>query len=56
LRVKFASDITHIFYFSLNKETYVLLHGFAKKSDKTPKRELDRAKRYRKDYEMRCGQ
>jgi phage-related protein len=56
LRVKFASDITRIFYFSFNKETYVLLHGFAKKSDKTPKRELDRAKRYRKDYEMRCGQ
>ncbi len=56
LRVKFASDITRIFYFSFNKEVYVLLHGFAKKSEKTPKRELDRAKRYKKDYETRCEQ
>lgn len=54
LRVKFASDIIRIFYFTFSKNTFVLLYGFIKKSDKTPKRELDRAKRYMDDYEMRC--
>ncbi len=54
LRVKFASDISRIFYFAYNGETFVLLHGFTKKSEKTPQNELDRALRYKKDYERRC--
>ena len=54
LRVKFASDITRIFYFAFRKNTFVLLNGFIKKSDKTPQREIVRAKRYKDDYEMRC--
>lgn len=54
LRVKFASDITRIFYYTFRKNTFVLLNGFIKKSDRTPQRELDRAKRYKGDYEMRC--
>lgn len=54
LRVKFASDITRIFYFTFSKNTFVLLNGFIKKSDKTPKMELDRARRYMDDYKMRC--
>lgn len=55
LRVKFASDISRIFYFTFRKNTFILLNGFIKKSDKTPQRELDRAKQYKDDYEMRCG-
>lgn len=54
LRVKFASDITRIFYFTFRKNTFVLLNGFIKKSEKTPQREIDKAKRYKDDYEMRC--
>lgn len=54
LRIKFASDITRIFYFCHRNNTFVLLHGFIKKSEQTPKRELDRAKQYRADYEKRC--
>ncbi len=54
LRVKFASDITRIFYFVFRKNTFVLLNGFIKKSYNTPQRELNRAKRYKDDYEMRC--
>ncbi len=54
LRVKFASDISRIFYFSFQKNKFVLLHGFIKKMDKTPTRELDKAKRYMVDYELRC--
>ena len=54
LKVKFASDISRIFYFTFLNETIVLLHGFNKKTDKTPATELDRAIRYKQDYERRC--
>lgn len=49
LRVKLASDITRIFYFFPVGDRVLLLHGFAKKSDETPKRELETAKRRMKD-------
>ena len=35
LRVKFSSDISRIFYFTFRNNTFVLLHGFTKKTDKT---------------------
>ena len=50
LRIKFASDISRIFYFTWQAETVVLLHGFIKKTQKTPVRELQRAKDIRDDY------
>ena len=53
LRVKFASDISRIFYFTYHQKTFVLLHGFTKKTEKTPQRELERALRYKEDYERR---
>lgn len=53
LRVKFASNISRIFYFTYRQNTFVLLHGFTKKTEITPKRELDRAIRYKEDYERR---
>lgn len=40
LRVKFSSDITRIFYFLYEKNTFVLLHGFIKKTNKTPEESL----------------
>lgn len=54
LRIKFASDISRIFYFTYSNNTFVLLSGFIKKTDQTPPRELDRAKQYKNDYEKRC--
>lgn len=36
LRIKFSSDISRIFYFCFQQNTFVLLNGFIKKSDKTP--------------------
>ncbi|MBS4030910.1 MAG: type II toxin-antitoxin system RelE/ParE family toxin [Clostridiales bacterium] len=54
MRVKFASDIIRIFYFKYCQKTFVLLHGFTKKAEKTPQGELERALRYKKDYERRC--
>jgi phage-related protein len=53
LRIKFASDISRVFYFAPYHDTFVLLHGFIKKTDKTPKRELDTAKGHMNDYERR---
>ena len=54
LRTKFSSDITRIFYFTTKGSKFILLHGFVKKKDKTPERELERALNYRMDYERRC--
>lgn len=54
LRIKFASDISRIFYFAYHQKTFVLLHGFTKKTEKTPQKELERALRYKEDYERRC--
>ena len=39
-----------IFYFFYQNDTYVLLHQFRKKSQKTPKREIEKAKTERNDY------
>ena len=39
-----------IFYFFCQNDTYVLLHQFQKKSQKTPKREIEKAKAERNDY------
>ena len=39
-----------VFYFFHENDTYVLLHQFRKKSKKTPRREIERAKSERADY------
>jgi len=54
LRTKFSSDTTRIFYFLFDKNKFVLLHGFVKKTNQTPTRELERAVKHKKDYESRC--
>ena len=54
LRIKFSSNISRIFYFCYQQNTFILLHGIIKKSNKTPERELQRARKYKTDYERRC--
>ena len=39
-----------VFYFFFRDNIYVLLHQFRKKSQKTPKHEIEKAKRERDDY------
>lgn len=39
-----------IFYFYYKEDTFVLLHQFRKKSNKTPKREIEKALSERDDY------
>lgn len=50
LRIKFGSDISRILYFLPVKRKFVLLHGFIKKSDETPDRELETARKRKEDY------
>ena len=54
LWIKFSSDISRIFYFCFQNDTYVLLNGFVKKTNKTPERYLKIARKYKIDYERRC--
>ena len=42
-----------VFYFCYEQGTFVLLHYFRKKSQKTPRREIERAKAERDDYRAR---
>ena len=39
-----------VFYFFFQDDIFVLLHQFRKKSQKTPKRDIEKAKRVRVDY------
>ncbi len=53
LRVQQGNDISRIFYFLPIGNKFVLLHGFVKKDQKTPKKELETALRYKEDYVRR---
>ena len=53
LRIKSASDISRIFYFIAVGKSIVLLHGFIKKTQKTPGKEIETANAYLEDYQRR---
>jgi len=42
-----------VFYFYYKDNTFVLLHHYRKKSQKTPRREIEKAKAERDDYILR---
>jgi phage-related protein len=48
-RIQFGSNAYRIFCFFMNNSV-VLTHGFVKKSQKTPAREIERAEAYRRDF------
>jgi phage-related protein len=48
-RIQFGSNAYRILCFFLNNSV-VLTHGFVKRSQKTPARELERAEVYRRDF------
>jgi len=54
LRIRFANDISRIFYFVPVGDTFVLLHGFVKKTNAIPASELERAKRCMDECLARC--
>lgn len=51
IRVKQGSDIFRIFCFFNKGKLIVLANGFQKKVQKTPKKEIDKALKIKKDYE-----
>ncbi|WP_418421742.1 type II toxin-antitoxin system RelE/ParE family toxin [Butyribacter intestini] len=53
LRVKQGSDISRVLYFFVVGRKIILTNGFRKKSQKTPKGEIDLAKKYKAEYEQR---
>lgn len=50
IRIKFGSDIFHIFCFLDSGRLVVLLSGFQKKTQKTPSEEIRRAERLMREY------
>lgn len=50
LRSIVGSDITRVLYFFIVGNSAVLTHGFTKKTNKIPVREIDKANTYRNDY------
>ena len=53
LRTQFASDQFRVLYFFVVGDKAILTNGFTKKTDQVPDDEIERAKRYRTDYESR---
>ena len=53
LRSKFSSNIYRIFYFIWRDNKLILLHGFTKKSQKTPPAEIAIAKKRMEEYRDR---
>ena len=53
VRAKQGTDISRVLYFFVVGRKVILSNGFVKKTAKTPPGEIDRAKRYRTDYQQR---
>ncbi len=51
IRIQKGRDIFHIFCFFDQGQLVVLANGFQKKSQKTPKNEIDKALKIKKEYE-----
>ena len=55
VRVEFGSNIYRVFCFFDKGQLVILINGFQKKSQKTPKKEIEKAERLKTEYfdEMR---
>lgn len=53
LRIQQSNNITRLLYFFFRDKKVVLTHGFTKKTPKTPPGEIERAIKYRIEYESR---
>jgi len=50
IRIKWSKDIFRIFCFFDHEKLIILINGFQKKTQKTPKKEIDRALKIREEY------
>lgn len=55
LRAKVGTNISRVLYFFYYEGRIILTHGFVKKTQKTPKSEIKKAKEYRKEFLEREG-
>lgn len=55
LRVQTEGNKARLLYFFVVGNKAILTNGFIKKTNKTPTKELETAKRYRQDYLQRQG-
>jgi len=53
LRIAFSNDTARVFYFFFKEKRIIVTNGFIKKTRKLPVREIERAIRYKADYEER---
>lgn len=56
VRTPQGNDITRVLYFFAIGNRILLTHGFVKKTQKTPPREIERAKRIRASWKERHGE
>ena len=56
LRGKVGSDISRVLYFFYYGGKIIITNGFIKKTQKTPREEIEKAKYYRRDYMERFGE
>lgn len=53
IRCKTGNNISRVLYFFYYEGKIILTNGFVKKTQKTPPKEIKRAKKYRADFEER---
>ncbi len=53
IRSKVGTDIARILYFFVIGRKIILTNGFIKKTQKTPRKEISLAKKYREEYKRR---
>jgi len=53
LRTKQGTNITRVLYFFFVDKKIILTNGFVKKTQKTPRSEIELAKKYRTEYQNR---
>lgn len=56
IRAKIGSDITRVLYFFYYEWRIIMTNGFAKKTQKTPQEQIEKAKRYRQMFLERENQ
>ena len=56
VRGKVGNDISRVLYFFYHGGKIILTNGFIKKTQKTPRSEITKAKEYRADYLERYGE
>ncbi len=51
IRSKVSSNIQRALYFHVKNNQYIITHGFTKKTQKTPIKEIERAKQIKSEFE-----